>query len=124
MSSAERGAVWLRRLPVAASALLLLVGAVQVAAADPETADRLDIVRTIEMIARQSSGGATPTTLDTAGLEAMRRVPRHAFVPAARRSMAYANRPRAKTTPSVSTCRKAGPTATRSSMRSTDAVRA
>ena len=46
-------------------------------------------------------------TLDTAVLEAMRRVPRHAFVPAARRNLAYANRPSAKTTPSVSTCRKA-----------------
>ena len=93
MSSAERGAVWLRRLPVAASALLLLVGAVQVAAADPETAERLEMVRTIEVIARQSSGGATPTTLDTGVLEAMRRVSRHAFVPAAQRDLAYANRP-------------------------------
>ena len=93
MSSAERGAVWLRRLPVAASALLLLVGAVQLAAADPETAERLEMVRTIEVIARQSSGGATPTTLDTVVLEAMRRVPRHAFVPAAQGNLAYANRP-------------------------------
>ena len=93
MSSAERGAVWLRRLPVAASALLLLVGAVQVAAADPETAKRLEMVRTIEVIARQSSGGATPTTLDTGVLEAMRRVPRHAFVPVSQRELAYTNRP-------------------------------
>ena len=88
----------------------LLVGAARVAAADPERAERLAMVRTMEMIVRESSGGATPTTLGTAVLEAMRRVPRHAFVPAARCNLADANRPRAKTTPWVSTCRKAGRT--------------
>src|SRR5262249_8848134 len=72
---------------------LLLAIAARAAAADPETADRLDMVRTIELIARESSGGAMPTTLDTAMLDAMRRVPRHALVPAAQRNLAYANLP-------------------------------
>ena len=75
---------------LAARAALFLAGAAPAAAANPETADRLDIVRTIEVIARQSSGGATPTTLDTVVLKAMCRVPRHAFVPVAQRNLAYA----------------------------------
>jgi protein-L-isoaspartate(D-aspartate) O-methyltransferase len=83
----------LRRLPVAVIAALLLAGAAQPVAPDPETADRLEMVRTIEAIARESGGGATPITLDAAVLEAMRRVPRHAFVPAALRKLAYADRP-------------------------------
>src|SRR6516162_1538388 len=93
MGSVGRNAVFLGRAPVVAIAALLLAIAARAAAADPETADRLDMVRTIEVIARESSGGATPTTLDTAVLDAMRRVPRHAFVPAAQRNLAYANRP-------------------------------
>jgi len=78
---------------MAAIAALLLVGAAQVAAADREADARLDMVRTIEVIARQSSDGATATTLDAGVLEAMRRVPRHAFVPASQRELAYTNRP-------------------------------
>jgi len=93
MGSVGRNAVFLGRAPVVAIAALLLAIAARAAAADPETADRLDMVRTIEVIARESSGGATPTTLDTAVLDAMRRVPRHAFVPTAQRNLAYANRP-------------------------------
>jgi protein-L-isoaspartate(D-aspartate) O-methyltransferase len=85
-------AVFLRRAPVAAIAGLLVASAAR-AAADLETAARLDMVRTIEVIARESGGGATPTTLNAGVLEAMRRVPRHAFVPAAQREVAYANRP-------------------------------
>ena len=93
MGSVGRNAVFLGRAPVVAIAALLLAIAARAAAADPETADRLDMVRTIEVIARESSGGATQTTLDTAVLDAMRRVPRHAFVPTAQRNLAYANRP-------------------------------
>ena len=78
---------------MAATAALLLVGAAQVAAADRETEARLDMVRTIEVTAPQSGGSATATTLDAGVLEAMRRVPRHAFVPASQRELAYANRP-------------------------------
>ena len=84
--------MFLRRASVAAIAALLFAGAAW-AAADPQTAARLEMVRTIEVIARESNGGATPTTLDAGVLEAMRRVPRHAFVPAAQRDLAYANRP-------------------------------
>jgi protein-L-isoaspartate(D-aspartate) O-methyltransferase len=85
--------VSLWRLPVAVIAALLLAGAAQPAAPDPETADRLNMVRTIEAIARENGGGATPATLDAAVLEAMRCVPRHVFVPTALRKLAYADRP-------------------------------
>src|SRR5215467_10519980 len=64
MRSVGRNAVFLGRAPVAAIAALLLAIAARAAAADLETDARLDMVRTIEVIARQSSGGATPTTLD------------------------------------------------------------
>ena len=84
--------MFLRRASVVAIAAILVAGAAR-AAADPQTAARLEMVRTIEVIARESNGGATPTTLDAGVLEAMRRVPRHAFVPAAQRELAYANRP-------------------------------
>ena len=85
--------MFLRRQPATAIAALLLAIAGQAAAADPETVARLSMVTTIEVIARESTGGATPATLDTAVLEAMRRVPRHAFVPVAQRPLAYDNRP-------------------------------
>jgi protein-L-isoaspartate(D-aspartate) O-methyltransferase len=85
--------MFLRRPLVAAIAALFLAGPVHAATADRETAGRLDMVRTIEVIARESSGGAAPTTLDAGVLEAMRRAPRHAFVPAAQRELAYTNRP-------------------------------
>src|SRR5260370_39484959 len=49
--------------------------------------------RTIEVSGRESGGGATPTTLDSGVLEAMRRVPRHNFVPANLRELAYDDRP-------------------------------
>lgn len=81
------------RLPVAAIAALLLAGAVSAAGADAETDARLTMARTIEVIARESSGGAVPTTLDAGVVDAMRRVPRHAFVPASQRELAYTNRP-------------------------------
>jgi protein-L-isoaspartate(D-aspartate) O-methyltransferase len=74
-------------------AVLLLAGATQAATVDPEAAARLDMVRTIEVIASKDSGGATPTTLAAEVLEAMRRVPRHAFVPVSQRELAYTNRP-------------------------------
>ena len=81
----------LRRLAAAICSLLLAM--VAQAAADPYAAARLDMVRTIEVIARKAGGGATPTTLDAGVLEAMRRVPRHAFVPASLRGLAYDDRP-------------------------------
>lgn len=82
------------RRPVAASITALLLAAAEPsAAADPYVAARFDMVRTIEEIAREAGGGATPTTLDASVLEAMRRVPRHAFVPADLRELAYDDRP-------------------------------
>jgi protein-L-isoaspartate(D-aspartate) O-methyltransferase len=87
------GRVILKRPLAAAIAALLLIGVTQAATADGETAARFDMVRKIEVIARGSSGGAAPTTLNAGVLEAMRRVPRHAFVPAAQRELAYADRP-------------------------------
>jgi protein-L-isoaspartate(D-aspartate) O-methyltransferase len=93
MGSAGRNTLFLRRALVAAIAPLLLAIVVGAAAADPETDARLKMVRTIEVIAHQSGDDATPTTLNAGVLEAMRRVPRHAFVPAAQRQLAYDNRP-------------------------------
>src|SRR6516164_6022117 len=93
MRSAPRDAVLLRRRSVWAVAALLLAIAAQAVAADPETAARLDMVRTIEAIAREAGGGTTPTTLGASVLEVMRRVPRHAFVPADQRGLAYDDRP-------------------------------
>lgn len=83
----------LRRPVAAAITALLLAAAEPSAAADPYVAARFDMVRTIEEIAREAGGGATPTTLDASVLEAMRRVPRHAFVPADLRELAYDDRP-------------------------------
>ena len=68
--------------PVAAIVALLLAIAAPAAAADPYAAARLEMVRTIEVIASEAGGGATPTVLSASVLEAMRRAPRHAFVPA------------------------------------------
>jgi protein-L-isoaspartate(D-aspartate) O-methyltransferase len=77
----------------AAVAALLLAIAAQAAAADPYAAARFDMVSTIEVIADEADGGATPTTLNASVLEAMRRAPRHAFVSADMRELAYDNRP-------------------------------
>ena len=78
---------------VAAITVLRLAIATEASAADPEIIARLDMVRTIELIASEAGGGATPTSISADVLEAMRRVPRHAFVPAAQRGLAYDNRP-------------------------------
>jgi protein-L-isoaspartate(D-aspartate) O-methyltransferase len=82
-----------RRAAAAAITALWLAAAEQSAAADPYVAARFDMVHTIEAIARVAGGGATPTTLDAGVLEVMRRVPRHAFVPANLRELAYDDRP-------------------------------
>jgi protein-L-isoaspartate(D-aspartate) O-methyltransferase len=63
------------------------------ATADPFAAPRLEMVRTIEAIAALTGGGATPKTLDPQVLDAMRRVPRHTFVPRDVQDHAYADRP-------------------------------
>jgi protein-L-isoaspartate(D-aspartate) O-methyltransferase len=85
--------VSLRWPSAAAIGALLLAMEAQAEAADPYVAARLDMVRTIEVIARDAGGGATPTMLDAGVLDAMRRVPRHAFVPVELRNLAYDDRP-------------------------------
>src|SRR5262245_54738238 len=76
-----------------AFAVLLLAAVPGAAAADPYSTDRLDMVRTIEAIAREVGGGATPSVLRSEVLDAMRRTPRHAFVPTHLHNLAYADRP-------------------------------
>ena len=78
---------------MAAIAALLLAAAPSAVAVDSYSADRLDMVRTIEAIAREVGGGATPSVLRDDVLDAMRRTPRHAFVPEDLRDLAYADRP-------------------------------
>ena len=51
------------------------------------------MVQTIEAIAREVGGGATPSILNEDVLDAMRRTPRHAFVPEHLSDLAYADRP-------------------------------
>jgi protein-L-isoaspartate(D-aspartate) O-methyltransferase len=60
---------------------------------DPYASARVEMVRTIEKIANEAGGGATPRVLDMRVLEAMRLVPRHAFVPVDLRDHAYEDRP-------------------------------
>jgi hypothetical protein len=69
---------WLSAIPA-----IVLAVAAPAAATDPNTAARREMVRVIETIAAMSGGGATPRILDPQTLDAMRRVPRDAFVPAA-----------------------------------------
>jgi len=85
--------VFSRPPSVTAIIMLWLAIVAEATAADPETIARLDMVRTIEEIASETGGGATPTSISAGVLDAMRRVPRHAFVPAAQREFAYDNRP-------------------------------
>jgi protein-L-isoaspartate(D-aspartate) O-methyltransferase len=87
------GGVFLWRWLVAVIAAVLLAAGTRPASADREAAARLDMVHTIEVIARETSGGTAPTVLDAGVLDAMRRVPRHAFVPGAQRELGYTNRP-------------------------------
>ncbi|MGH7185866.1 MAG: protein-L-isoaspartate(D-aspartate) O-methyltransferase, partial [Pseudomonadota bacterium] len=93
MGSARTDVVIPRRPAAAAIAALLLAIAAEAAAADPYAAARFDMVRTIEVIAGEIGGGAAPTMLNASVLEAMRRAPRHAFVPADMRELAYDDRP-------------------------------
>jgi protein-L-isoaspartate(D-aspartate) O-methyltransferase len=85
------GAAKLRWLLSAAATLGVALAAM--AANDPHTAARIEMVRTIEKIAAEAGGGATSKVLDARVLDAMRRVPRHAFVPADLQDQAYDDRP-------------------------------
>jgi protein-L-isoaspartate(D-aspartate) O-methyltransferase len=64
-----------------------------VAADDPYAEARFEMVRTIEEVANAAGGGAAPKALDPQVLDAMRRVPRHLFVPPDLESHAYEDRP-------------------------------
>jgi protein-L-isoaspartate(D-aspartate) O-methyltransferase len=63
------------------------------AATDPQTGAREVMVLTIEEHARLAGGGLGRTSIDPRVLEAMRRVPRHALVPAELAANAYEDRP-------------------------------
>jgi protein-L-isoaspartate(D-aspartate) O-methyltransferase len=93
MGSAGTDVVMPRQPAAAIIVALLLAIAAPAAAADSYAAARLEMVRTIEVIASEAGGGATPTALSTDVLDAMRRAPRHAFVPADLRDRAYDDRP-------------------------------
>jgi protein-L-isoaspartate(D-aspartate) O-methyltransferase len=82
-----------KRSSLAAIAAALYCIAPGAGAADSYSNDRLDMVRTIEAIAQQVGGGGTPTVLREDVLAAMRRTPRHAFVPTHLHNLAYADRP-------------------------------
>ena len=82
----------LRRL-LAATAALTFVVAAQAIAADPYVDARLRMVHIIEALSSEVGGGTTPTALTASVLDAMRRTPRHAFVPADLLDLAYADRP-------------------------------
>jgi protein-L-isoaspartate(D-aspartate) O-methyltransferase len=73
--------------------MLGIAPAAAVAADDPYAAARIEMVRTIEEIAKEAGGGATPRVLDARVLDAMRRVQRHAFVPFDAVGSAYEDRP-------------------------------
>jgi protein-L-isoaspartate(D-aspartate) O-methyltransferase len=82
-----------RRSSMAAVALLLFAVVPRAVAEDAYDGDRLDMVRTIEAIAREVGGGSTPSVLDEAVMDVMRHTPRHAFVPTHLQDLAYADRP-------------------------------
>jgi len=91
MRLARTGSADLRSL-LAGAVLLINFSAAQ-AVDDPQAPARFEMVRTIEKIADEAGGGATPRALNVRVLEAMRRVPRHSFVPADLRDHAYEDRP-------------------------------
>ena len=84
-----------RLLPCAilAGAWLTAVGAAGAAEEDPYAARRARMIEVIEEHARGLASRAGAKALDVRVLEVMARVPRHAFVPEARRDRAYADRP-------------------------------
>ena len=81
-----------RRATLAAAGLLLLARPMAQAAAW-EASAREAMVATIEDHAGQAGSALGRTTIDPRVLEVMRRVPRHAFVPAEEAAHAYEDRP-------------------------------
>jgi protein-L-isoaspartate(D-aspartate) O-methyltransferase len=80
-----------RRATLAACVSLAAGGAE--AADDPQARAREAMLLTIEEHARSATGALGRPSVDPRVLEAMRRVPRHAFVPADRAANAYEDRP-------------------------------
>ena len=80
-----------RRAALVAFASLAAGGRAE--AADPETRAREAMLLTIEGHARSAVGALGRPSIDPRVLEAMRRVPRHAFVPAELAANAYEDRP-------------------------------
>lgn len=78
---------------MAAAVALLCAVALRASADDAFTAERLEMVGIIEAISHEVGGGATPSVLSKDVLDAMRRTPRHAFVPEHLHDLAYADRP-------------------------------
>ena len=74
-------------------AALAPLAAGRAAATDPQARAREAMVLTIEEHARLAGGALGRTSIDPRVLEAMRRVPRHAFVPAELAANAYEDRP-------------------------------
>ena len=81
----------LRGAIVALAAGVLAAGAA--ARDDERAADRERMVEAIERQALAAGGGTDHAKLDARVLEALRKVPRHAFVPAEAAPLAYADRP-------------------------------
>jgi protein-L-isoaspartate(D-aspartate) O-methyltransferase len=74
-------------------AALVLCGTVPGIAADERADERRRMVETIGAYARSPGSGVVAGMLDPRVLEALREVPRHAFVPIDVSSQAYADRP-------------------------------
>jgi protein-L-isoaspartate(D-aspartate) O-methyltransferase len=75
------------------AALAALAAGRAAGAADPQTGAREVMVLTIEEHARGAAGALGRAAVDPRVLEAMRRVPRHAFVPPGLAASAYEDRP-------------------------------
>jgi protein-L-isoaspartate(D-aspartate) O-methyltransferase len=73
--------------------LMLCASATSAVAADERADERRRMVDTIEIYARSPDSGVAGGTLDARVLEALREVPRHAFVPESVSHLAYADRP-------------------------------
>jgi protein-L-isoaspartate(D-aspartate) O-methyltransferase len=63
------------------------------AAPDPRSAERAAMVAEIQAIARETGGATGRPSLSEAVMAAMRKVPRHLFVPSSQQASAYENRP-------------------------------
>ncbi|MBT2324301.1 protein-L-isoaspartate(D-aspartate) O-methyltransferase [Variovorax paradoxus] len=81
------------RVLVAAAALLSAMAQAQAAAADEFAAERLRMTQQIAAHAREARADTGKRAFDERVMEAMGKVPRHAFVPSDQLPSAYQNRP-------------------------------